>query len=225
MRRAGDSRELFGLRKERTEFDCRAADLRFEQFSQKTASSASSETIPSLATTRRAIALCARRDSSLPWMSKSPDIVRRSAGRCGCQVGPAQSGATDRRRRPFAPAVRRPDSCSARGANEMPRRPRANDVNDSLIRSMIRRSKNVAMTSMIRCFNRCTNHQSSIVQILQAWTNASNSVRNSPVLQKFSGCHCTPRQKRRFGSSMASITPSGAVADAMSPSPRSFGAW
>ena len=31
--------------------------------------------------------------------------------------------------------------------------------------------------------------------------------------QKFSGCHCTPRQKRDAGRSIASITPSRAVAD------------
>ena len=31
--------------------------------------------------------------------------------------------------------------------------------------------------------------------------------------QKFSGCHWTPRQKRAAGSSIASMTPSGAVAD------------
>ena len=43
--------------------------------------------------------------------------------------------------------------------------------------------------------------------------NPSNSARNSPVRQKFSGCHWTPRQKRAAGSSIASMTPSGAVAD------------
>ena len=35
--------------------------------------------------------------------------------------------------------------------------------------------------------------------------------------QKFSGCHCTPRQKRAAGSSIASMTPSGAVADTLKP--------
>ena len=54
---------------------------------------------------------------------------------------------------------------------------------------------------------------------LAAPTNASNSGRNSPVRQKFSGCHCTPTQKRASGDSMPSITPSGAVAVATSPSP------
>ena len=45
-----------------------------------------------------------------------------------------------------------------------------------------------------------------------AATRPSNSARNSPVRQKFSGCHCTPRQKGRSGRSIASMTPSGAVA-------------
>jgi hypothetical protein len=42
------------------------------------------------------------------------------------------------------------------------------------------------------------------------------------VRQKFSGCHCTPRQKRAAGSSIASITPSGAVADTVKPGATSF---
>src|SRR5258708_26632455 len=45
----------------------------------------------------------------------------------------------------------------------------------------------------------------------------SNSGRNSPVRKKFSGCHWTPRQKRASGSSIASMTPSGAVADTLNP--------
>ena len=53
----------------------------------------------------------------------------------------------------------------------------------------------------------------------QASMKPSNSGRNSPVRQKFSGCHCTPRQKRREGASSASMTPSGAVAATTSPSP------
>ena len=44
------------------------------------------------------------------------------------------------------------------------------------------------------------------------FSSASKSALNSPVRQKFSGCHCTPRQNGRSGRSMASITPSGAVA-------------
>src|SRR5579875_1211998 len=45
----------------------------------------------------------------------------------------------------------------------------------------------------------------------QAAMNAANS-RLSPSLNPYSGCHCTPMQKRRRGSSMPSMTPSGAVA-------------
>src|SRR5207249_933678 len=47
--------------------------------------------------------------------------------------------------------------------------------------------------------------------------NPSNSGRNSPVRQKFSGCHSTPRQNRAAGSSIASMTPSGAVAATRNP--------
>ena len=39
----------------------------------------------------------------------------------------------------------------------------------------------------------------------------SNSGRNSPVRQKFSGCHCTATRKTSPACSMASMTPSGAV--------------
>ncbi len=52
--------------------------------------------------------------------------------------------------------------------------------------------------------------------------NPSNSGLNSPVRQKFSGCHCTPRQKRAAGSSIASTTPSGAVADTLNPAATCF---
>ena len=45
----------------------------------------------------------------------------------------------------------------------------------------------------------------------------SNSVANSPVRQKFSGCHCTPTQKSASGFSIASMTPSGAVAETTNP--------
>jgi len=38
--------------------------------------------------------------------------------------------------------------------------------------------------------------------------NASNSGANSPVRQKFSGCHCTPTQNAEAGRSMASTMPS-----------------
>src|SRR5262245_6671618 len=55
--------------------------------------------------------------------------------------------------------------------------------------------------------------------------NPSNSGRNSPVRQKFSGCHWTPRQKRADGSSIASITPSGAVAETRNRSASFFTAW
>jgi 23S rRNA (uracil1939-C5)-methyltransferase len=57
-----------------------------------------------------------------------------------------------------------------------------------------------------------------------ALMNPSNSPRNSPVRQKFSGCHCTPRQKRFDGSSIASTTPSGAVAVTIRSLPSVFGA-
>ena len=50
------------------------------------------------------------------------------------------------------------------------------------------------------------------VFLAAASRNPSNNGRNSPVRQKFSGCHWTPRQKRAEGSSIASMTPSGAVA-------------
>ena len=102
-----------------------------------------------------------------------------------------------------------------RRANRLPRR----------VNAMIRRFRECTDAREHRRFNRCTYHRPPISQILHACTNPSNRVRNSPVLQKFSGCHCTPRQKRRPGSSIASTTPSGAVAVATSPSPRSFGAW
>ena len=49
--------------------------------------------------------------------------------------------------------------------------------------------------------------------LVAASRKPSNGGRNSPVRQKFSGCHWTPRQKRADGSSIASMTPSGAVAD------------
>ena len=58
-----------------------------------------------------------------------------------------------------------------------------------------------------------------------ASTKPSNSGRNSPVRQKFSGCHCTPRQKRAVGRSTASMTPSGAVATTSRPSPTCRTAW
>ena len=45
-----------------------------------------------------------------------------------------------------------------------------------------------------------------------SFSNPSKSALNSPVRQKFSGCHWTPRQNGRSGRSIASITPSGAVA-------------
>ena len=47
----------------------------------------------------------------------------------------------------------------------------------------------------------------------------------SPGLMSYSGCHCTPRQKLRSGSSMASITPSGARAVTTTPGPRVSAAW
>src|SRR5215813_12547888 len=62
---------------------------------------------------------------------------------------------------------------------------------------------------------------SQLIACRQRWPaasrNDSNSGRNSPVLKKFSGCHWTPRQKRALGSSIASMTPSGAVAETMKP--------
>ena len=45
------------------------------------------------------------------------------------------------------------------------------------------------------------------------------------VRQKFSGCHCTPRQKGRSGRSIASITPSGAVAETTNPVASAFTDW
>ena len=36
-------------------------------------------------------------------------------------------------------------------------------------------------------------------RVSAAFTNSSNSERNSPVRQKFSGCHCTAMQKRARG--------------------------
>src|SRR5262249_10182472 len=52
--------------------------------------------------------------------------------------------------------------------------------------------------------------------------NPSNSGLNSPVRKKFSGCHCTPRQNRPLGSSIASMMPSGAVADTGNPEATRF---
>ena len=61
---------------------------------------------------------------------------------------------------------------------------------------------------------RCTRAQDrfEVTVLVAASMKPSKSGRNSPVRQKFSGCHWTPRQNRAAGSSMASITPSGAVA-------------
>jgi hypothetical protein len=53
--------------------------------------------------------------------------------------------------------------------------------------------------------------------VLHACTKASNRPANSPVAQKFSGCHSTPTQKRRSARSIASTTPSGAVAETVKP--------
>jgi hypothetical protein len=47
--------------------------------------------------------------------------------------------------------------------------------------------------------------------------NPSKRGRNSPVRQKFSGCHWTATQNGSPGRSMASMTPSGAVALTMKP--------
>ena len=52
-----------------------------------------------------------------------------------------------------------------------------------------------------------------------ALTNVSKSGANSPVRQKFSGCHCTPTQNPASCFSIASTTPSGAVAEATRPDP------
>ncbi len=50
-----------------------------------------------------------------------------------------------------------------------------------------------------------------------ASTNFSNSALISGWLWRFSGCHCTASAKGCAGSSMASITPSGACAAATTP--------
>src|SRR5262245_5555122 len=55
--------------------------------------------------------------------------------------------------------------------------------------------------------------------------NPWNSSRNSPVRQKFSGCHCTPTQNVAPGRSIASMTPSGAVADTTNPGASAFTDW
>ena len=55
--------------------------------------------------------------------------------------------------------------------------------------------------------------------------NPWKSSRNSPVRQKFSGCHCTPTQNVALGRSIASITPSGAVADTTNPGASVFTDW
>ena len=49
--------------------------------------------------------------------------------------------------------------------------------------------------------------------------------RNSPVRQKFSGCHCTPMQKRAPGRSIASMIPSGAMAQMSKPGAVCLIAW
>src|SRR5262249_32769750 len=46
----------------------------------------------------------------------------------------------------------------------------------------------------------------------------------SPVLIEYSGCHCTPRQKRLPGTSMPSMMPSSASASTTTPLPRSLAA-
>ncbi len=60
---------------------------------------------------------------------------------------------------------------------------------------------------------------------LDACTRPSNSSRNSPVRQKFSGCHCTATQKAASGFSMASMTPSGEVAVTSKPLATSLTDW
>ena len=60
---------------------------------------------------------------------------------------------------------------------------------------------------------------------LDACTRPSNSSRNSPVRQKFSGCHCTATQKAASGFSIASTTPSGEVAVMSKPLATSFTDW
>src|SRR5262249_47378703 len=55
----------------------------------------------------------------------------------------------------------------------------------------------------------------------QASTNAANK-RTSAALMWNSGCHCTPTQKRRVGSSMPSTTPSGETASTTAGAGTSF---
>jgi len=58
-----------------------------------------------------------------------------------------------------------------------------------------------------------------------ARTNASNNPSNSPVRQKFSGCHCTPTQNCDSGRSIASITPSVDTADTTNDGATRSTAW
>lgn len=53
----------------------------------------------------------------------------------------------------------------------------------------------------------------------------ASKMRSSPGLIEYSGCHSTPMQKRRRGSSIPSITPSGASALTTMPEPTAFTAW
>ncbi len=58
-----------------------------------------------------------------------------------------------------------------------------------------------------------------------ALTKVLKSGANSPVRQKFSGCHCTPTQNSASGFSMASTTPSGAMAEETRPWPTRATDW
>ena len=60
---------------------------------------------------------------------------------------------------------------------------------------------------------------------LAACTSPSNSSRNSPVRQKFSGCHCTATQNGPSSFSIASMTPSGEVAVTSKPWATSLTDW
>src|SRR4029079_4769146 len=54
----------------------------------------------------------------------------------------------------------------------------------------------------------------------RAWNGFLSAV---PI--RNSGCHCTPMQKGRRGSSMPSMTPSAATALTTTPGPTAFTAW
>src|SRR5690606_31508800 len=72
-------------------------------------------------------------------------------------------------------------------------------------------------------FGRLSSRRLFVTAHRAAATRAAK-IAGSLGLMAYSGCHCTPRQKRWRGDSIASITPSGARALTTTPSGSSFAA-